>query len=78
MLARVIAALGAGHCVIVSLDTLEALEGAGVEIRSAYNRRRVGTKDTYVVWTIGAPDDLEFTPNLTALASGRYLSEIAN
>jgi hypothetical protein len=77
MLDRIIAALDAGHCVVVSLDTLEALERAGVEVRSAYNRKQLGTLDAYVVWTIGAPDGLEFRSNMTALASGKYLSEIA-
>ena len=41
-----------GEAIIASNETLNALEVLGRDdIKSALNKDRVGTKDTYVVWT---------------------------
>jgi hypothetical protein len=43
----------------------------GSEIRTAYNRNRVGVLDQYVAWIADSarPVDLEFRENMTAVAS---------
>lgn len=75
MIERIKTALNAGLAIVASSETLDELESQGVEVRSAHNRRRVGTRDEWVIWLNVAPIDLEFRADMTAIASGLYLSE---
>jgi hypothetical protein len=58
--AALLARMDKGEAIIASDETMDALDDAGRnDIKSAYNRDRIGTKDVYVVWTVA---DVKTTP----------------
>lgn len=71
-------AILAWHAVVVSDAWLDEHEDAPWmdELRTAHNRRRYGVLDEWVAYLGKPPADLERRDDGSAIASGKYLSEI--
>lgn len=64
-----------GECVVCTEEQLDNMASC-LDVASCVNRRRVGIRDQYVAWIIHPPSDLEHLPNMTAIGSGKYTSEL--
>ena len=75
----IVAAMRAGHAIVVSDEFLDWAIDRVADVRSAFNRRRLGVRDEFVAW-IGEqnqPSDITWSDGGWAHASGLYMSELS-